>query len=527
MTDTNEITTVGKIPLTHEEIMKKVESEMNKINLIYSKCNSNQDKALQNFLNYISDECKKKNLSDFSKVYLIYKWICLNIECDVENLNTTGKKKDLPEKIFSRRKEPISNYAILFSHIIKTLKIESLEVRGYVKGKDEKILWNIITIDNASYFIETFMGSGNIVNDKWKSEYTDYYFCPDPEEFIFSHFPDVYSKNDFYKYTLLPKHNKICSSKKEFDNLVRIKRNFFVNNFTEIIPKTFYIEPDDLNRIQIIVKYNRNFKNTEIYCHVGIEGQRFERKDSFPGENIKKDSMIIFNVPLIEKKEYEVVLFLKIDNRIKIITKQKTVIKNNLYSIKLLSPTTNEIIKGNYIDFKLEANLKQSLSDPLPYINEKFIDNLYIDSFGKKRKLKKIENYYEIKSVFILKSKIQISYYNKKTDNYNNIFKINAKNRSDGKEVSFPEVFSLTDDMVLIEPICAKLINNKKYNFKIKSKEIFQIVIINNDTTIFANKNDDDLFEVKDLEVKIRELKINYTKKEDGQFILAYKYKVE
>ena len=61
MTDRNEITTVGKIPLTHEEIMKKVESEMNKINLIYSKCNSNQDKALQNFLNYISEECKKKN----------------------------------------------------------------------------------------------------------------------------------------------------------------------------------------------------------------------------------------------------------------------------------------------------------------------------------------------------------------------------------------------------------------------------------------------------------------------------------
>ena len=40
----------------------------------------------------------------------------------------------------------------------------------------EKIIWNIIEINRNKYFIDTFMGSGNVIGNKWKSDYSDYYF---------------------------------------------------------------------------------------------------------------------------------------------------------------------------------------------------------------------------------------------------------------------------------------------------------------------------------------------------------------
>ena len=517
-----------EIPLKHEEIMKQIKQDVNLIDIIINKFDPNKYQTLRDFIDYISRECSSRNLNDFSKAFLVYKWICLNIECDLEMENKIGNKNELPEKIYYRKKGPISNFATLFSYMINNLKIESKIVNGYVKGKEEKISWNIIKVYNASYFIETFMGSGNIVNNKWKKEFAPYFFCPNPEEFIFSHFPEV-PRKDFIKYSLLPKNN-ICNSKREFDNLVIIKRNFFVKNFTEIIPKTFYLEADDLNRVQIIVKYNKNYnKEEEIVCHVGVEGtNEIFKKDMFSGINNEKDQMIIFNIPLIEKKEYLLNIYVKVENsKIKLISKQRIKIQYSLYNIKLLRPNINTIIQGDFIDFIFEINEKKSKQESLPYVSEKFLNNICINSFGKKCKLKKIRNYYEIKSLFILKQKIQICYYNKKSDNFNNIFKINAQERNDGNKVSFPEFFNLPDDMILIEPICEKLINNEKYNFKIKSNEISKIVIINNDTTIYVDKKNDGLYEVKDLEVKTKELRINYTKKGSEDFILAYKYKVE
>ena len=258
----------GGIPLLHEEVMKKIDQKIGSINRVVNNYDSNKYKSLEEFINYISKECVDKNLDGFSKAYLVYKWICSNIKCDVEKENKHEKIDDFPEEIYSRKKETISNFAKLYSHIMNNLNIKTIIVNGYVRGKEDKISWNIITVDNASYIIESFMGSGNIVNDTWKPEYTDYYFCPNPEEFIFSHFPD----RNFPKYSLLPKDNNICKSKKDFDNLVKIKRNFFINNLTEIIPKTYNLETDDLNKVQIIVKYNRNYKNHELFCHVGIEG---------------------------------------------------------------------------------------------------------------------------------------------------------------------------------------------------------------------------------------------------------------
>ena len=114
----------------------------------------------------------------------------------------------------------------------------------------------------------------------------------------------------------------------------------------------------------------------------------------FSGINNEKDQMIIFNIPLIEKKEYLLNLYVKVEgSKIKLISKQRIKIQYSLYNIKLLRPNINTIIQGDFIDFIFEINEKKSKQESLPYVSEKFLNNICINSFGKKCKLKKIRNY--------------------------------------------------------------------------------------------------------------------------------------
>ena len=114
------------------------------------------------------------------------------------------------------------------------------------------------------------MGSGNIIQGKWKKDYSDYYFCPNPEEFIFSHFPSVTNGENIADYTLLSGKDLI-NTFDEFNNLATVKRIFFKNNFISITPKSYNIEVDSTNSAQIIITFNTTKiqdKDVKLLCQI-------------------------------------------------------------------------------------------------------------------------------------------------------------------------------------------------------------------------------------------------------------------
>ena len=517
-----------EIRLNREKILEKIRNDI--INDIIPKIQEKKHSSLQEFIDFLNRLCEEEDLNDFSKAYLVYKWVCLNINLDIENKDNNEIINSLPETIFSNKKAIMQGFAKLFSAIIEKLNITVKIINGYERGIDQeskmKQTWNIIYINGNGYFIESLWGSGNVINGEWKKQFSDYYFCPNPEEFIFTHFPDVPPNENIKKYTLLPENNNICNSRNDFNNLVKIKRIFFLYNLKEIIPNTFNIEVDDFNKAQIMLKFNNKFnRSLKIFCDIfKINEKGKERR--IMGK-INENDLILFNIYFQEKGDYELRICKRdVSNVKKILAIQKATVKYNFYRIDLIDPNT-EIFKGSYTDFKFEINLTESIDNSNYYKNEKYIDKLYINTFGKKIKLKKDENYYTAESLFILNSKIQLYYYNEETKSYVNILKIKTKNAENGKELSYPKFFELTDDMVLFSPISEKLEDGKKYNFKIKSNQIKELIIINEDKINIVNESNDGIFEIKDLQVEKGKLKVNYTKEGDVSYILAYLFSVE
>ena len=519
-----------ELPLSRKEIRKKL--DFDKIDLVFANSGFQNFNSLQEYIKFLTKECTKQRLNDFSKAYVVYKIICSNIEYDTNSENNNETISSL-ENAFSKKKTSIPGFAKLFALIMEKLNIPVKIINGYereINGQSKrKLVWNIIYINGNGYLIETVWGSGNIVNGKWRKEFCDYYFCPNPEEFVFSHFPEVSSNEDVKKYTLLNGKNNICNSTEEYDNLVKIKRNFFLYSLKEIIPNTYNLVLDDLNRAQIIIKHSKRFnKSTNLICDV-IKSDS-NQKQRYKGNYIEGD-MIKFKIYFKDKGEYELKFYILIaepeEKLRKLLAIQKVVVKYDLYQIKLISPNKDEIYKGSFTDFTFEVSLMDSYDNSNAYINEKYLNNLYINTYGKKIKLKNNANFYKGESLYILNPKVQISCYNKLTKGFSNILKIKTQNAQGGKKLSYPYFFELTDDMILFEPVCQKLEKGKKYNFKIKTSQITQLIIINNEERNFVEKDDDNLFEIKDLEVKEGELKIYYTKKGNESYILAYMYSVQ
>ena len=517
-----------EVALKHEEILIKL--PLDQINSMFINEQNKNYSTLEEFVNFQKSEFDKNKFDNFSKAYFVYKWICTNIEYELHNGNNNGSINPKPEIIFSKKKTQIHGFAILFAAIIEKFNIPVKIIKGCVKGFDQestiKPTWNIIYINGNGYLIETVWGSGNIVNGEWKKEFSDYYFCPNPEEFIFSHFPEVSEKENIKEYTLLPENNNICNSLEDFNNLAKIKRSFFLYNLKEIIPYKFNVEIDDLNRAQIIIKYNKFDESINLFCDTNkFDIKKTESRCS--GEDIGENK-IRFNISFKEKGKYELKLCISDEKQNKkILSVQNVIVKYDLYNIKLINPNNNEIFIGNYTDFKFEVNLKKSSDEYNSCVSEKFLNELYINTFGKNIKMERKKNIYTAGSLYVLNSEIQVCYYKKVTNSYDNILKLNAQNAGNKEELSYPECFELTDDMVLLEPLCEKLEADKKYNFKIKSNKIEKLIIINNDKVNEVNKSDNNIFEIKDLKVERGELKINYTKRGDGIYVLAYLYRVE
>ncbi len=154
---------------------------------------------------------------EIDKVRAIYIWITDRIAYDTTSLNSNLHMNQSVESILKTRIANAEEYSKLFLSLCKQAGIDAQLVNGYSKGlsyypgkifKDADHSWNAVKIDGEWRLLDTTWGAGNVYDNKFKKEFSDFYFLTHPKKFISDHFPleskwqllqVSQSKIDFYK----------------------------------------------------------------------------------------------------------------------------------------------------------------------------------------------------------------------------------------------------------------------------------------------------------------------------------------
>lgn len=218
--------------------------------------------------------------NDFDKIRAIYTWITNNIVYDPKEYGkynfsySTKKDFDLKQseyetklstRVVSKRKAVCEGYSVLFKVICDHLNIKSKVVSGSSKTLVKDIgkryfsdhSWNIVTIENKEYLIDTTWGAGTY-NNGFEKQVDYFYFLTNPNLFIKKHYPDNYEnsllietieKQDFlngplihnYDFELVNPMNGII--KKKEVNTVKFKflTKNKVNSISYYIDKKSYL----------------------------------------------------------------------------------------------------------------------------------------------------------------------------------------------------------------------------------------------------------------------------------------------
>jgi len=140
---------------------------------------------------------------ELEKVRLIFTWIATHVSYDDNGYNTGNYSDTTPEGVFTNRVSVCQGYSQLFTELCRIAGIDALTISGYAKGisyrpgsrfGDTNHAWNVAWIDGLWMLFDVTwaFGYGRGVNGRLvtESEFNDYWFNVNPNEFIFSHLPE-------------------------------------------------------------------------------------------------------------------------------------------------------------------------------------------------------------------------------------------------------------------------------------------------------------------------------------------------
>jgi transglutaminase/protease-like cytokinesis protein 3 len=172
---------------------------------------------------------QKPGKNDLEKARLIYAWIATHIRYDDEAFNAGKDKNESTANVLTRRVANSDGFSSLFLELglLMNLKVEKItgHSKGYGFQKGEKFssnhAWNAVKIGRSWQLIDvTWGGSYAETTDKGlKStmQFDPYWFCVQPDAFIFSHLPENNSWQ-FVSQVLNPK---------QYEDLPSLKESFF------------------------------------------------------------------------------------------------------------------------------------------------------------------------------------------------------------------------------------------------------------------------------------------------------------
>ena len=166
--------------------------------------------------------------NDREKARAIFRWICENIDYNVEVFFKGGSGATNSEDVLKSRKSVCYGYSDLFLSLAREAGLQAERIRGYGKGYGyqpgtnfsgpSNHAWNAVMINRSWYLMDSTWGAGYVSGDrKYVRRFDDHFFMTPPSQFIFDHFPEV------APWQLLDEP----VSKQEFEQLVYLEAEFF------------------------------------------------------------------------------------------------------------------------------------------------------------------------------------------------------------------------------------------------------------------------------------------------------------
>ena len=333
---------------------------------IYSLLPSREETDLEQFKLLIREKLIK--CSQKEKFYIIFLWICENIDYDI---NLVGKFINCtPEFVFKNGKTICTGFSRLFQNISSSLELNVQSIKCYTKGygyepgnKLKKLNheYNLININSAWYPVDVTWGSGHIEGNQFIKGLNDLFFCIDPELLIQTHFPE----NDNFQLT-----NKIYTID-DFLKKPTVNTNFYEFNFNKYSPEEGYIILNDKNTQKFVI-WNENMKNKNVSCKIYFSQNKNYNQilncDMITYFDDRFEVDCIFN----KKGKYKVELFGNKDGGPKtynilvyIIIVEKDIEKelkfplyyNESKQIRIYEPLYNNLISGEKVKFKIKSDL--------------------------------------------------------------------------------------------------------------------------------------------------------------------------
>jgi len=257
----------------------------------------------------LKDSMKSKTgkLSEKEKAYIVFLWVCTNIDCDLESY-LAGRDVDCtPEGVFRNGKTVCSGYAHLYKDIAVYIELRVECVTCYAKGiryePGQKFTktnheFNVIFLNNKWIGLDSTWGAGHVEGNKYIKQYNEFYFLVDPEKLIKTHFPSdpkwILSKK---KYSL-----------EDFAKWPKVYSNFYTSGFDKYSPDNGSIELKNSNSQKITI-WGKSPKDAKVSCNVYLlDGNTYRQQLNQSLVNFYKDR-IEFDLIFNKKGKYKIQLF--------------------------------------------------------------------------------------------------------------------------------------------------------------------------------------------------------------------------
>ncbi|KAL3855331.1 hypothetical protein ACJMK2_014547, partial [Sinanodonta woodiana] len=305
---TNDLSKLRKIPGPGQKSGNK--SVIRRSEVIYkaNRFANSVDQTLNKMPLKLFLEALTKDLeSDLTKTRAIYRWLT------IQPIRTIKKTKSEVDKntaeYLLRLVENRLTYAQLFSILCGMIDVPCVVISGFTKGssyqvgekltKKHKAEWNAVLINEIWCLVDTFWGACEIVGKsttELKYSYDDYYFLTDPEQFIYTHFPDV------SQWQLLDK----SFSMRKFRKQACLKQRFFELGMKFLADTLCCVETKD-GDVSLVFGLNRHRSKQQIF-------QSYKTNDD-SSSNVSDTSTVPFPVVKVKVKlneENETTLSIKI-----------------------------------------------------------------------------------------------------------------------------------------------------------------------------------------------------------------------
>ncbi|MBN2105489.1 hypothetical protein JW835_15730 [bacterium] len=154
------------------------------------------ENSIESLAEYLTRPCQ----NDREKIRAIFRWITANITYDTQAY-FVGAPQRQSENILEDRTAVCDGFSTLIERLGKTAGLNIEKISGYAKGVRYQIgdrfsdnfnhAWNAVRIGGHWELIDATWGAGYIdESGQFIREFDDYFFLTDPEDLIYTHFPE-------------------------------------------------------------------------------------------------------------------------------------------------------------------------------------------------------------------------------------------------------------------------------------------------------------------------------------------------